>query len=369
VIGAGLTGLYAAWRLALLGREVMVLEQSAVAAGASGGPGRRGVRANGRDRRELPLMARAYRLWPDLADETGHPTGYQRTGQLHLTEHPEDMGALGAQAGAQAAAGVPSVVVEGPGLRHLEPELSDRVVAAVHCPLDGVADHTATTRGLAAAARRAGAELREGVGVGELRWSRDRIGAVTGEGDVVEAGTAVVAANAGAQALLASGGIVLPVFPVFPQVLVSPPLERTCVRHLIGHAHRRLALKTLPGGEVMITGGWLGRWDADEKGGVVVPDAVAGNLADAAAVFPSLAGVEVALAVADRAEAVSRDLVPIIDRVPGADNAFFATGWSGHGWAIGPVVAELLVEWVTTGRRPPLLAPFALERFSAASGA
>ncbi len=67
--------------------------------------------------------------------------------------------------------------------------------------------------------------------------------------------------------------------------------------------------------------------------------------------------------MADRAESVARDLIPIVDRVPGVGNALMACGWSGHGWAIAPAVAELVAEWVVTGHRPSLLAPFALDRF------
>jgi sarcosine oxidase subunit beta len=51
--------------------------------------------------------------------------------------------------------------------------------------------------------------------------------------------------------------------------------------------------------------------------------------------------------------------------VPGTTNALFATGWSGHGWAIAPAVAELLATWVVDGSRPPLLAPFGVRRFAA----
>lgn len=113
----------------------------------------------------------------------------------------------------------------------------------------------------------------------------------------------------------------------------------------------------------MITGGWLGRRDPETGRGVVDDDQVAGNLADAVAVYPSLADVEIAAMVADRAEAIAHDLVPIIDTVPGTTNALFATGWSGHGWAIAPAVIELLATWAATGDRPDILRPFGLHRF------
>ena len=42
---------------------------------------------------------------------------------------------------------------------------------------------------------------------------------------------------------------------------------------------------------------------------------------------------------------------------------FFATGWSGHGWAIAPPIIKLLVEWESSGKKPALLQPFGLDRF------
>ncbi|MGQ0803516.1 MAG: hypothetical protein ACT4PI_06610 [Actinomycetota bacterium] len=60
-------------------------------------------------------------------------------------------------------------------------------------------------------------------------------------------------------------------------------------------------------------------------------DQVAANLADAVAVYPVLQSVAVAAAVADRAEAIAHDFVPLIDTAPGTENALFATGWSTAG--------------------------------------
>ncbi|HEV8190636.1 MAG TPA: FAD-dependent oxidoreductase, partial [Ktedonobacterales bacterium] len=82
IIGGGVYGSGVAWELARRGADVLLLESGTIASGASGGPGKRGVRANGRDVRELPLMRMAYELWPKLAGEIGAPTGYERIGNL-----------------------------------------------------------------------------------------------------------------------------------------------------------------------------------------------------------------------------------------------------------------------------------------------
>ena len=364
IIGAGVVGCAVGWELARRGREVLVVEAAAVAAGASGGPGLRGVRANGRDPRELPLARRANELWPELADRLGAPTGYVRTGHLQLSERADDRAELEVIVDQQRAAGLGCELVGHDRLRELEPELSPAVVSAVHCLGDGVADHTATTTAFASALQDAGGQLREGVRVTELRQDDRGRCAVTDDGEVVTWSVgAVLAVNGAAADLVAPLGVTVPVFAVHPQVLVTAPVVPAPVRHLIGHAQRRLAVKMLPDSTVMITGGWLGRTDPVTGDGVVEPNRVAGNLADAAAVFPVLEGVRLVDAEASRAEGIAADMIPIVDRLPVPDATWIATGWSGHGWAIAPAVAEQLAEWMITGQRPADLAPFGLGRF------
>ena len=367
VVGAGVHGAAVAWELARRGRDVLVIEADGVASGASGGPGERGVRANGRDLRELPLAQRATELWPGLGDAIGGPTGYRRTGHLQLVERAEDLDDARATVARQRDAGIPTELVSAQELRSIEPGVAGTVIGAVHCPLDGVADHTATTVSLMAAARGQGARLLEETTVSSVRVEGDRAVEVgTGEhGPIPVRRSVLLLCNTGVADLVAAGGVSLPVFPVLPQVLLTAPVAPVPVRHLVGHASRPLAVKALPGGEVMITVGRLGRREAGTGRPVVDPGEVEANRADAVATFPALGEVPVVAATADRAEAASIDLVPVIDLVPGTTNALFATGWSGHGWAIAPAVAELLATWVLVGSRPPLLAPFGLRRFAA----
>ena len=103
IIGGGVYGVATAWHLASRGAEVLVLEADDVAAGASGGLGRRGVRANGRDLLELPLMVDAYERWPVLHEVLGAPTQYERVGHLQLYERHHDIGYADTRAALKAA--------------------------------------------------------------------------------------------------------------------------------------------------------------------------------------------------------------------------------------------------------------------------
>lgn len=366
IIGGGVYGCGVAWELARQGVEVMVLEADEVAGGASGGLGKRGVRANGRDLRELPLMRLAYEQWPTLHEKLGHNTGYERSGHLQIIERPRDLTGAAARAWMQQQQGIATEVLDVATLRALEPFLNEDVLGAIYCPNDGVADHTATTRGYAAAAKKAGAVIRENSSVVQIEQSAGQVTAVHTAADeriAVDKALILLANSAVPKFLETTCGLTLPIWSRLPQGVFTEVVEPMPLRHLVGHAHRRLSMKAIPTGQVMISGGWLGHWDESAGAGLTVADQVAGNVAEAVALYPCLADVTIVDAKADRLETESADGIPIIDQVQGIDNLFYGTGWSGHGWAIAPAVSRLLAEWVLSNQRSPLLAPFAYSRF------
>ncbi|MYD11634.1 MAG: FAD-binding oxidoreductase [Chloroflexi bacterium] len=369
IIGGGIYGCAVARELATRGAEVLLLEARSIASGASGGLGERGVRANGRDVRELPLMRLAYDIWLALQDEIGGFTGYRRLGHLQLIERDEDLAAAPAQVWLQNQQGIESRLLDAAQTRELEPGLSEKVIAAIYCPKDGVADHTATTRSMAQAARAQGAIIHENARVNGMARRGERVVSLSAEinGELVDVpvGEQVfLLSNAHAGGFVAEHlGLTLPIWRMLPQVMalradIPPPMTR-----LIGHAHRTLAIKPLPDGRVMVSGGWRGRWDETTGRGEPVAEQVEGNRREAVAVFPALADLPVDEVYTDRAEMVCADGIPIIDRLPGADNMLVGVGWSGHGWAIAPAVARLLAAWALSGERPRLLAAFGYGRF------
>lgn len=369
IVGGGIYGCALAWELAQRGADVLLLEARTIASGASGGLGERGVRANGRDLRELPLMRLAYDIWPRLHDDIGGFTGYRRLGHLQLIEREVDLAAAPAQTWLQNQQGIESHLLDKTELRELAPKLSVQVIGAIYCPNDGVADHTATTRAMAVAALTQGASVIEHAQVTGMTRHGERVvslrAMIEGEEAEIPVGEQVILlSNAHAAGFVAEQlGITLPVWRMWPQVMalradIPPPMK-----HLIGHAHRTLAIKPLPDGRVMVSGGWRGQWDERSGQGEPVAGQIEGNRREAVAVFPDLAGLPVDEVFTDRSEMVSVDGIPIIDYLPGAANLLAGVGWSGHGWAIAPAVANLLEEWVLDGERSPLLAPFGFGRF------
>jgi sarcosine oxidase subunit beta len=369
--GGGIYGCGVAWELAKRGADVLLLESGTIAEGASGGAGKRGVRANGRDPRELPLMSMAYEMWPGLEDEIGAPTGYERTGHLLLIEHEVGRPSGGytsssARMWLQRQNGIPTELLGRGELRDMEPRVGDVVIYALHCPKDGVADHEATTRGLARAAERLGAEIRERTAVVGLERDGERVDAViTADGERIGVNdTLILLSNTHVPGFVEEQlDVTLPVWSILPQVVFTERVSPAPIRHLIGHDHRPLTMKAIPDGRVMVTGGWRGRWNPDKHRGETIPADVEANLEEAAAVFPALGGVAIDESDASRLESACIDGIPIIDQLPGAKNLVIGTGWSGHGFAISLAVNQLLVDWAYSGEKPTLLHPFSYERF------
>ncbi len=141
VVGAGITGLSAAWALARRGREVLVLEQAAVGHRSGGSQGSCRIFRLGYEHAEYVRLAkRARALWSELEAASGdrllHPVP-QLTFGSQMDQVHEAMRAEGASCELltiqQAAERFPGVAASGPVL--LEPEsaviAADKALAAL----------------------------------------------------------------------------------------------------------------------------------------------------------------------------------------------------------------------------------------------
>ncbi|WP_300343568.1 FAD-binding oxidoreductase [Nesterenkonia sp.] len=372
IVGGGAYGCAVAYHLAAAGASVQVLEAERIADGASGGPGKRGVRANRRDLRELPLMREANDLWPQLAEQLGAPTGYQRTGGVSLIER-EVVGVSGglvsaqAHAAAQTAFGVPTEVWDQERVRSAFPGISSEVRAALHVPLDGVASQAETTAAYAAAARRLGATITEGAPVAEVRSRSAGAAAISASGEQFTASRAVLlAANSGVAELAQTAGSSLPLWTIYPQVLFLTSSEPAQVPLLTGHDHRALSVKILQDGLIMLSGGWRGRRNPETGRGELDPTAVTGNIEQLTTVFPELGELTLVEADASRPESVAVDQVPLIGAL--TDHVYAAAGWSGHGWALLPAASKHIAHLLLHGERTAELAPLSLARIPTLGG-
>ena len=159
-------------------------------------------------------MTVAYDVWPTLHEQLGAAQFYERVGQLIVLETAEQVAAAEAMGRAQTSLGIESRMIGAAELREMEPDLSEAMVGALFCPLDGVADHTATTKAYAAAAEANGVIVSEATSMVSADTANGRVSAaITSEGEriAVERGLILLSNSEVAGQVESITGTALPV--------------------------------------------------------------------------------------------------------------------------------------------------------------
>ena len=224
----------------------------------------------------------------------------------------------------------------------LAPGLARECRGGVHCAIDGQAEAGPTVRAFAAAARRHGVRIEEGVGVSALTVEHGRVtGVVRIDGARESCDAVLIATGVWTGTLLAPLGIELPLRARALQMLLTDRAPGA-LAPVIGCFDRGLSLKQLDDGAYLIGGGWPAQiTDLAANRYEVLDASVRGSLDVARAVYPPLGDPKVAQSWAGL-EAFTPDEIPVLGPVPGIDGLLVAAGFSGHGFALAPAVGDVL---------------------------
>jgi 4-methylaminobutanoate oxidase (formaldehyde-forming) len=361
IVGAGVVGCSLAYHLAALGRrDVLVLERNEIGAGttwhAAGAVGRMRVSAG-----LARINDRSAAMYARMAEESGLPTGWVENGSLTLACTADRMvqlrrtGAMAAHFGVEVREIGPA---EAAALWPLA-DLSD-VIGGVHLPSDGIVDPLLLTRAIAAAARRRGAVLREGIGVDDVLTRGGRVtGVRTVRGDV-EAETVVLCAGMWTPQLAARAGVAVPIQPVEHHYVLSRPTGADVDALPVVRDPDRCIYFRGRDGRLM-----LGAFQATSKPWLVdrVPDDFAFSLLEpdwehfAAPLsagrerLPRLAELGVETFV-NGPEGFTPDGNPLVGAVPGVAGLYVSAGFNSSGIAYGGGVGEALAQWIEAGEQP-----------------
>ncbi|SMF38889.1 Glycine/D-amino acid oxidase [Tistlia consotensis] len=344
VIGGGIMGAATAIRLGLGGLRVVLLEAGALGMGASGvNAGTLSLQI--KRARLMPYALRGHALWR----AAGERVGFHQTGGLTLAFTEQEAAVLTERMTERREAGAPIELIAPGRVRALAPRLSDRVLLASWCPVDGYANSSLTGSYYRAALREAGVELREGRRV--ERVVREARGyRLEAPGASLSARRLVLAAGAWSGRLAAGLGCPLPVHARVNTVSVTTRMPRL-VDCIVGHATGLLTLKQSDNGSVLIGGGWQGRGDPDRGPGAVVAESLLTNLRLAQYALPDLARARL-LRSWTGYEAHVPDFYPLAGALPGLEEAYVLACVRG-GYTIGPYIGRLLGDLIL-GREPEL---------------
>ena len=370
VIGAGIVGSCVAYYLAREGVDVVVLERGRRNCAASGNNagslhvqllaydfGDWAQAGGGPAANTLPLQRDSAATWPELAAALGADLDIEITGGLMLAEDARRLKHLKRKAALERRHGVEVEILSAIELRELAPYVSPRMAGAAWCPAEGKINPLLAAPAVLEGALAAGARLRE----------RAEVHAVARTGSGFEVRTARGPVRAG-KVLNASGGWSarvaemvggrLPARAHPIQLIVTEPAP-PLVRHLLAHADRHLTLKQVRNGNLIIGGGWRAALDEDTGHPTVLRDCFEGSLWVALQVLPGLDTMHIIRSWA--AMNVAIDGAPLLGELPGVPGFFHAV--TVNGMTLGPLLGQLMAEWIRTGRAPPGTGFFTLDRF------
>ncbi|MGY1732929.1 NAD(P)/FAD-dependent oxidoreductase [Geodermatophilus sp. SYSU D01045] len=340
VVGGGVVGLATAYELALAGvRDVVLLERDALGSGstcrAAGG-----VRAMFSDPVNVALGARSLETFRDFPARFGQEIDFAPVGYLFLLDDAAAVADFEAAVALQNDLGVPSRMVDVAEAVRLSPMVDpDGLLAAAWSPTDGHCTPESVVLGYASAARRAGVTVLPHCPATGIDVREGRVTAVTTAAGTVETEAVVCAAGPWSAQVGAWAGVDLPVSPLRRQILVTEP-----VPGLDPHTPFTIDFGTSfyfhREGEGLL----MGMSDPDETPGFRLTRSDAWLPRLGAAIerrAPALAGVGVASGWAGLYE-MTPDHNALIGRAADVEGFLYATGFSGHGFLMGPAVGEVV---------------------------
>ena len=410
IIGGGIIGVSTAWFLAKQGIDVVLCEKGHIA-GEQSGRNWGWVRQQGRDPRELPMMLESMRIFSELEDEIGESVGFSRGGCLFMADSDKDLQSFHDWLDTAREFELDTRIIDAGGIGEIVKGATTRWSGAMYTPSDARAEPHKAAPAIARAAERKGATMLTACAVRGIETSGGRVSSVVTEHGTIRTSVVLCAAGAWSSMFCRSLDIAVPQLTVRGTVARTAPAElvldgnlfdsRLGIRrredggytvahgsildHGITPSTFRYAFKFLPAlrkeikvlrirfgrdfvDELMMPAKWaLDRPSPFEQNRVLNPapsarilKSIRKNLGD---MFPQLAGVDIVESWAGMVE-TSPDVVPMIGEVGDISGFYLATGFSGHGFGIGPGAGRVMADMVVGKPAVHDLHRFRLARFS-----
>jgi len=352
VVGGGIVGLGLALSAARRGASVVLLERGALGGVATPVSGAI-VRTHYRHAADARLALEGLASFERFDEEIGGDAGFRRTGFAHVPS-PEEVadGSLARRVAMLREVGVDTRLVDAGELAEVAPGLAtDGVVAAAWEPRSGYADPARTTAALAAAAGRAGVDLRPATAVLGLAVRGGQVTGVRLVDGTLEAGAVALCCGAWALPLARDAGLELPIRPT-----------AAIIARFAREPGPLVAAVDVPSGVYFRPDGddgaivgkrdWNDRPIAEPDGPLpAIDDAFADDARERTARrLPAARGWR-----PDGGRSGPLDMTPDgrpllgPSAVPGL---WLSVGWSGTGFKTGISAGRALAEWISAGEPP-----------------
>jgi glycine/D-amino acid oxidase-like deaminating enzyme len=408
IIGGGIIGVSTALFLAEKGIAVALCEKGRIG-GEQSSRNWGWCRTMGRDAGEIPLAMESLRLWRGMNRRTDRETGFRQPGIMYLCETEAEVAAQESWLVHARQYQVDARLLRGAALDKALPGAGKSFIAGMHTPTDGKAEPALAAPAIAEAARDHGAQIFTNTAVRGIERTAGRVTGVVTERGRIACQSVVLAGGAWSRLFAGNAGLDLPQLKVLGSVFRTKPMNgpditaagsvfafrkrldggysiarrnantaeitpdhlrllQDFLPRLIGNRHEiRLRVGMRSWEELRTARSWsLDQPTPFEAVRVLDPKPKPGILVQARTVlaraFPAFADMQVVESWAGLMD-VTPDAVPVIDQVSHMPGFFIATGFSGHGFGIGPGAGRLMADLVAGDRPVVDPAPFRLARF------
>ena len=360
IIGGGVMGCAIAYNLAKEGLKPVIIEKSDIGGEASGSNGG-GVRQSARNLKEMPLAMASIQLYGRLHEELGMDVEYVREGNLRLCTTEEELNTMRKSVESQKAAGLQLEMLDRKQVLEINPHVGEKVIGASFCRTDGHVNPFLVTYGFFKKAKSLGARFYTHEEAAEIRMQKGRVTGVVTDKHTFETDLVVNAAGISGRKVANMVGLDLPLQPVFSEALITeayPPLFKQMIGHAKGLFYGR---QTVHGS--FFWGGFVGTEQFIYRSGKplfhYIGPAISRMVID---FFPVLKDVNV-IRMWSGLIAQMSDAIPVLGFTQEVPGFVFATGFSGHGFGLAPIIGRLVSELILDCKTSLPITDFCYGRF------
>jgi len=366
IVGGGLMGSAAAFFLRQRGRSVILLERGLIGQQASG-VNFGNVRRQGRYLPQLPLAHRSRAIWGRLNELLGEDAEFLVTGHVRGVYDEAQAAVVEKYAKDARGWGLDLELVGGSEFRRRFPFFGPEVICGSYSPNDGHANPRLAAPAFGRAAARAGAKVIENCEVLAVEKEGDDFRVQAADGRTFSAPAALICAGAWGDKLSAAFGEPVPLTPQGPTMGVTEPVPYGIVP-VVGVstkvAHEVVYFRQVKRGNIVFGGGLRGPAYPDIKRAYALPENTLRQLRELRRLAPMLGKLQV-LRTWSGIEGYIADELPIMGPSGRVSGLYYAFGFCGHGFQLGPGVGDVMAELIATGATSTPIAPFHIQRFAA----
>jgi sarcosine oxidase subunit beta len=364
IIGGGGHGAAIAWYLAKHHgiRDVAILEKGYLGGGNTA-RNTAVIRSNYLTEEGVNFYRESVDLFGNLSNELGYNIMLENRGQLTLAHSDAAMRSLRWRAEVNQHLSVRSEMLDRQAIRELVPNLA--MSEDARFPIlgglwhaDGATGrHDAVAWGYARGACEQGVELHQLTEVVGLKVKNSRIAAVETNRGTIECGVTVQAVAGTSSVVADMAGIKLPIHSYPLQAMVTQPYK-PLLNPMVSSPHVHVYIQQTSRGEFVIGGGSNPYALYNTRSTLEMKESLSAAILE---LFPFLGQARLLRQWAGVTD-MTPDYSPIMGLSP-VENYYLDAGWGTWGFKATPICGKTMAELIATGKTPPLIKPFELERF------